>query len=199
MTSSRERQLTALNTVLANLQRVYVFDAASARMTGTPEDDARRRWLRASLEAASGAFGGLLDGRELDADTRERLRPLAARLREELDGLSLHHDVSAPAREQAAFAAAHAYAVDNQVTSEAAIAQALGRRDQADWLQQQTQRTRALVRQANEMIESSVQGEPSEETAQTIRSFVHAARAAESEVRSRMDEALTVFDGPGSR
>ncbi|GAT73213.1 lysine--tRNAligase [Microbacterium sp. HM58-2] len=195
VTSPRERRLTALIGMLAVLQRLYVFDAASARVAGAEPDPTRRAVLEGWMETVGKSFGAMIHGQDLDEDVLDALRPLLPWLKDELDLHYLLHDSSASLREQAAFGAAHVYSSDNRIKAEHACAQALGRTEQADWLLQQVQRSMGLVQQANAAVESSALGEPSDEAARFISSHVQAAVGEESRLKGEIDAVPTLLEG----
>jgi len=83
MTTSREWQLIALNTMYANLQRAHMFDRSTHLITGTAEDEARSAVLRGWMDAVANAFQAALVEEEVNAQTQQALlqhRPLTISL-----------------------------------------------------------------------------------------------------------------------
>ncbi len=182
--------------MLAALQRLYVFDAASAKVSGAEPDLTRRTVLEGWMETVGKSFGAMIHGQDLDEDAVDAVRPLIPWLKDEIElHYLLLHDASTSLREQAAFGAAHVYASDNRIKAESAGAQAVGRTDQADWLLQQRQRTMVLVQQANTAVESSALGEPSDDAARFIASHVQAAIGEESRIMREIDALPALLEG----
>lgn len=172
MTSAREWQLIGLNTIHTNLQRLHVWDRASAMIAHTPEDEERTATLRSWMDVVGTAFTSTLQGEELDAHTQEALLPLAPWLRDEVARYYAQHDPQAPLCAQAAFGAAHVLASDYQTNGERVIAEAVGDAREADRLLQYGPRMNALVRQANTAVGTCAQGAPTTEVESWIAEHV---------------------------
>lgn len=199
MISAREWQLIGLNNLYMNLQRLHVYDRASAMISGTAEDEARTTALRGWMDAIVAALEPTLQGRELDQATQESLLPLVPWLRDEVARYYALHDPTAPLREQAAFGAAHVLACDYQAKGERAIAEAVDKPGDADRLLQRVPMMIALVRQANAAVGTCAEGEPSDEIAGYITEHVRVARGDESRMMLQIGAAPVTLQGRDPR
>lgn len=195
MTSPREWQLIALNTLYFNLQRLHVFDRATALIHGTAEDEARVSALRGWMDAVGASLTPALDGQELDEAGQDALAPLAPWLRDEVERYYASHDPEAPLREQAAFGAAHVLASDYQTKGERAIADAVGDEVAADRLLQYAPRMMALVRQANAAVGMSAEGTLTPEVEEYIVEHARVARGDRSRVALQLDAIPVALKG----
>lgn len=195
MTSPREWQLIALNTLSFNLQRLHVFDRASALIHGAPEDEARVSALRGWMDAVGAHLTAALDGRELDEAAQNSLAPLVPWLRAEVERYYVSHDPDAPVREQAAFGAAHVFASDYQTKGERAIADAVGDDVRSDRLLQYAPRMMALVRQANTAVGMSAEGTLTPEVEEAITEHAKVARGDRARVALQLDAIPVALQG----
>lgn len=199
MTSAREWQLIGLNTIHSNLQRLHVWDRASALINGTTEDEARKTALHGWIDTVSAAFTSTLNGPGLDSDTQEILLPLAPWLRDEVARYYAEHDGTAPLRAQAAFGAAHVIASDYQTKGERLTAESVGKPEEADRLLQYAPQMMALVQQANAAVGSSAEGEPSDEVQRYIAEHVRVTVGDESRVTLQVGAIPLMLQGRDPR
>lgn len=199
MTTSREWQLIALNTMYANLQRAHVFDRSTHLITGTAEDEARSAVLRGWMDAVANAFQAALVEEEVNAQTQQALLPLAPWLEGEVERYYAQHVSDAPLREQAAFGAAHVYASDYQDKGELAIAKACGHAEQADRLLQHRPLMISLINQAKIAVGTAAEGEPTEEAMGYIREHVAVAERDEGRMRLQVGAIPVMLIGQDPR